>query len=120
MGPLSSPPQSAPLGIVYTCITVAITGFAYLLGLLYATPDIEAAIDGENAAISSYVTACGSAVGKILANLLISNFFFAGPSQRGTSYRDAPSPESESHVSTNLLSLTPSPSLRDELPDGNL
>ena len=70
--------QSAPWGIVYTCLLVACTGFLYLIGLLYSTLDIESATKGSNAAITAYVAACGPHVGRILANLLISNFFFAG------------------------------------------
>lgn len=28
--------KSAPMGVVYTCIATTLTGFAYILGLLYA------------------------------------------------------------------------------------
>jgi hypothetical protein len=31
---------SSPWGVVATCITVAITGFIYIVGLLYATPTV--------------------------------------------------------------------------------
>jgi len=72
--------QSAPWGIVFTCITAACTGFIYILGLLYSTLDLDQAIEGSNAAVVAYVGACGPALGKILANLLLSNFFFAGVS----------------------------------------
>lgn len=40
--------KSAPLGILYTCIATTFTGFAYLLGLLYAmNNNIEAALNGD-------------------------------------------------------------------------
>jgi hypothetical protein len=70
--------QSTPWGIVYTCIATAIMGFVYLLGLLYSTVDVAAALAADNAAIAAYVNACGKRVGHVLANLLISNFFLAG------------------------------------------
>lgn len=37
--------QSAPRGILYTCVLTAITGFIYILGLLYAIQDNISAVD---------------------------------------------------------------------------
>ena len=31
--------KSAPRGILYTCLLTAVTGFVYILGLLYAIQD---------------------------------------------------------------------------------
>ena len=39
---------AAPKGIIYTCLATAITGFAYLLGLLYVSRDVDTVLNGES------------------------------------------------------------------------
>ncbi len=33
--------RSTPIGLIATCVVGAVVGFAYLLALLFATPDID-------------------------------------------------------------------------------
>ena len=41
--------KSAPLGIIYTCLATAVTGFVYILGLLYSSRDISHILNGVDA-----------------------------------------------------------------------
>lgn len=61
-----------------TCASASVMGFIYLLGLLYATPDMASAAASDNGAVTTFVAACGPVVGRVLTNLLIGNLYFAG------------------------------------------
>lgn len=39
---------SAPWGIVFTCIATALTGFTYILGLLYTCQDVDLVLAGNS------------------------------------------------------------------------
>ncbi len=67
--------KSAPLGLVATSVMVAIVGFMYTLGLLFATPDLE-----QDDVVALYGLSCGLKGGLTLAALLVINQFFAGMS----------------------------------------
>jgi len=54
------------------------TTYVYIPALLYSTLDVDTVLEGSNAAVATYVMACGPTVGRILTNLLLSNLFFAG------------------------------------------
>ncbi|CAF4007446.1 unnamed protein product [Rotaria sp. Silwood2] len=77
----------APKGIVSTCICSAITGFAYLLALLFAIPDVSSFVDNnsgdnstQNFAVAAYQLAVPHQGALALAILLILNLYFAGMS----------------------------------------
>lgn len=96
--------KSAAWGIVYTCISVAILGFVYILGLAYSTTSSmgmsytqwASLTDDPNTSLSEYLylaienvasfpsvtqlyfSACGSTVGMILTAVLLVNLIFAG------------------------------------------
>jgi len=59
-------------------ITIAFVGFAYVIGLLFAVPDIDTVIDGG--IVTLYQIAAGDRGGFGLTMLLIFNIFFAGVS----------------------------------------
>jgi amino acid transporter len=40
--------SSAPKGIIYTCIATALTGFAYILALLYVSVDVDTVLNGNS------------------------------------------------------------------------
>jgi amino acid transporter len=78
---------SAPKGILWTCIATAVTGFVYILGLLYAANDqlvdsggnsLSAIEIFQNAFTSSDGTTVNIAGALGLSVLLIINLFFAG------------------------------------------
>lgn len=73
---------SAPKGIIYTCLATGIGGVGLYLSLLFATTDIEAALNGTtgNAAADVFTLACGSTMGSALTWLVVINLFFAGVS----------------------------------------
>jgi len=80
--------SSAPKGILYTCIATAITGFAYIIGLLFACQgNIDGALRGpnEHPVVNIYQMAFTGANGShnkhgslAMTSLLIINLFFAG------------------------------------------
>ncbi|CAF1350281.1 unnamed protein product, partial [Rotaria sp. Silwood1] len=79
--------RAAPKGIVGTCICSAITGFAYLLALLFAIPDVGSFIDSnsgdnstQNLAVATYQLAVPHKGALALTILLIINLYFAGMS----------------------------------------
>ncbi|CAF1989261.1 unnamed protein product [Rotaria magnacalcarata] len=79
--------RAAPKGIVGTCICSAITGFVYLLALLFSIPDINNFImnnSGDNSTQSfttdAYQAAVPYAGALALTILLIINLYFAGMS----------------------------------------
>ena len=57
----SSSSTSAPNGIIYTCLATGVGGLCLLLGMLFATADIQAAIDSDtgNAASEVFIAATG-------------------------------------------------------------
>jgi amino acid transporter len=79
--------SSAPKGIVYTTIASAITGFVYILGLLYVAVDVDTVLNGDSnqAIVNVYQIAYTSKDGiptqagaLAMTSLLIINLFFAG------------------------------------------
>lgn len=40
--------KSAPYGILFTCIATALTGFTYILGLLYTCQNVDLILNGSN------------------------------------------------------------------------
>ncbi|CAF4847589.1 unnamed protein product [Rotaria sp. Silwood1] len=79
--------RAAPKGIVGTCICSAITGFAYLLALLFAIPDVSSFVDNnsgdnstQNLAVATYQLAVPQKGALALTILLILNLYFAGMS----------------------------------------
>ena len=73
---------SAPMGIVYTTMATGVCGVVLILVLLFATVDIDLAIDGPTgvAAIDIFTYATGEAWGSALAWIVLINFFGAGMS----------------------------------------
>ena len=73
---------SAPRGILFTCVASAITGFTFLLGLLYAMGDnLDGANNGNSeSVIVNIISLVYPIVGSALAIIcvLIGNLFFAG------------------------------------------
>lgn len=81
--------ESAPKGILYTCILTAVTGFVYILGLLYAIQDNIAFITSDQASdqavVSVFYLAFTNSEGVTnkagvlaMTTLLLINCFFAG------------------------------------------
>eukprot|EP00004_Rigifila_ramosa_P022948 TRINITY_DN6379_c0_g1_i3.p1 TRINITY_DN6379_c0_g1~~TRINITY_DN6379_c0_g1_i3.p1 ORF type:complete len:528 (-),score=99.97 TRINITY_DN6379_c0_g1_i3:86-1639(-) len=68
---------AAPWGITGTVILCSVVGFAYILGMLFATPDITTL---ENPVQDIYTMAAGRRGGYGLMILLAIMFFFAGMS----------------------------------------
>lgn len=71
---------TAPRGIVATCLSTGVVGLAYLVGLLYSTDSIDAALATPNAAVYVFTLTLGSTGGFVLALLLAANLFFGGAS----------------------------------------
>ena len=71
---------NAPMGIIYTIVASGVVGLAYIVSLLFATKDIDAAVNGENSSvpINIFIIACGSQWGEALAWMLVVNIFFGG------------------------------------------
>ena len=91
-------------GLILTCVSTAVIGMLFTLGLLYAIPPSlgvgtvlgtsDAALSlpansvvPANAAFAVFVIACGNRMGAALANLAIVNFFFAGMSSLSVTTR---------------------------------
>jgi amino acid transporter len=73
---------AAPKGIVATVIVGASLGLFYLLGLLFATPSIDAVVNGDSDSeiVNLFSIVCGTKGGLALTSLVIINLFFAGVS----------------------------------------
>ena len=73
---------SAPKGIIWTCFAAGSCGLVLLLGLLFASDDIDHILNGktDNGAINVFVLAAGPGFGAFLAWLVVINVFFAGVS----------------------------------------
>ncbi|CAF0955812.1 unnamed protein product [Rotaria sordida] len=79
--------RAAPKGIVGTCICCAITGFAYLLALLFAIPNVSSFVENnsgdnstQNLAVAAFQLAVPHQGALALTILLILNLYFAGMS----------------------------------------
>jgi amino acid transporter len=61
----------APFGIISTCVATGIGGAVYLIALLCATVDIEAAIDGltDMTTINVFLIACGDRLGAFMVSM---------------------------------------------------
>lgn len=61
----------APLGIIYTCFATGIGGVLYLMALLFATADIDSALDGETkiVAINVFRISCGDQLGSLMVRI---------------------------------------------------
>ncbi len=75
----------APKGIIATCVCAAIIGFIYLLGLLFAIPNIDSFLkkyntndESINLAVATYELAAPHRVAMALTTLVILNVYFAG------------------------------------------
>eukprot|EP00455_Lapot_gusevi_P044400 TRINITY_DN553_c0_g2_i6.p1 TRINITY_DN553_c0_g2~~TRINITY_DN553_c0_g2_i6.p1 ORF type:complete len:382 (+),score=64.56 TRINITY_DN553_c0_g2_i6:133-1278(+) len=72
--------SSAPWGIVATCISTALTGIVYILGLLFAAPNLDDITADPNSlsVVNIYRQCAGKGGGLVLTSFLITNLFFAG------------------------------------------
>jgi len=79
--------KTAPMGIIYTCIATALTGWLFILGLLYAmNEDINDAVSGNsNQTVVNIYAIVFTKNGNLnknaalaMTSLLIINLFFAG------------------------------------------
>lgn len=77
---------NAPNGIIYTVLATGFGGFIYILALLFATTDLDAAMATDDAlmtytsceAVNVFIMACGRSCGASLSWLVVINLFFAG------------------------------------------
>ena len=71
---------AASNGIINTCLLTGLVGLAYLITLLFATTNIDDAVNGTTsvAAVNVFLIAGGNSFGNFLTWLLIINLFFAG------------------------------------------
>ncbi|CAF1001139.1 unnamed protein product, partial [Didymodactylos carnosus] len=75
--------KAAPKGIIATCVIGACVGFAYLLGLLFAIPDVADFItnaDNPSFAVQVYELSVPERGALALTILLVINLYFAGMS----------------------------------------
>lgn len=77
---------AAPWGIVGTVLTCAVAGLIYILGMLFATPDISVF---ENPVKDIYVYAAGHGIGLALMIMLIVMLLFGGISSTTVTSRIA-------------------------------
>lgn len=70
--------RSAPKSILYTCIASALTGFLYLLALLYNTFYDSNGLLSTQDPVTIFVNVLGVSGGMALAAILLVNFFFSG------------------------------------------
>lgn len=102
---------AAPWGIVMTVVTCAISGFVYILGMLFASPDI---LSFQNPVRDVFVFAAGRTWGFVLMMLLLFMYFLGGFSSTTVTSRiafamarDGALPYSESLHYVNPRTLTP-------------
>lgn len=102
---------SAPWGIVATVLMCAVFGLVYILGLLFATPDIT---NLDVPVRDIYTSAAGTSGGLALMVLLIICFFFAGMSSTTVTsrivfamVRDGAMPFSKVFYSVNQYTKSP-------------
>ena len=70
---------SAPRGLINTCLATGIGGFALILALVFATPNVENVLDSPTGNAASQVfLSCGAKLGATLSWLVVINLFFAG------------------------------------------
>jgi len=71
---------NAPKGIINTCYATGVAGLGYLLALLFATTDIDGAVNSEYnlAVMQVLVDALGKPLATALAYVIMANVFFAG------------------------------------------
>jgi len=73
--------KSAPMGILWTCVTSAIVGFIYWLGLLFASAsDVAGFVSHSGSTTSIFEKCTGTSIGFTLSLILIVNMYFSGQS----------------------------------------